>query len=168
MRHRLFVLLVAAVLGVLVLGGLEIGPTAARGPGGTMSSELVVDGGRSGWGPAQGRRGQRPPRSREGDTPRAGGDGEASAVVARSAREVEELRPLWERLQNGCLTSDIDHFLTYMRHAPGAVRPHVVLVEDGGRPTLVVARLEDGRLAARLGYKTLFSTRMRTLTVAYG
>jgi CelD/BcsL family acetyltransferase involved in cellulose biosynthesis len=81
---------------------------------------------------------------------------------------VEELRPLWERLQNGCLTSDIDHFLTYMQHAPGAVRPHVLLVEDGGLSTLVVARLEDGRLAARLGYKTLFSTRMRTLTVAYG
>lgn len=165
MIHRLFACAVALFLGVLALAGLEIGATAARGPGGIMSSELVVDGGRTSWGPATGKRGQRPPRARERD-----GEGdELSVHVARSAREVEELRPVWERLQGHHLTSDIDFFLTYMDNAPEAVRPHVLLVEGDGPPeTLVVGRVEDGRLEAQLGYKTMLSTRLRTLTVAYG
>lgn len=162
--HKLFVWAVGLFLGALVLGGLELGASAARGPGGMMSSELVVDGGRTKWGPVSGKRAQRPPRTREEDN-----HGDASVRVARSAREVEELRPTWERLQGPHLTSDIDFFLTYMDNAPGAVRPHVLLVENDELPaTLVAGRVEDARLEAKVGYKTMFSAQLRTLTVAYG
>ncbi len=89
--------------------------------------------------------------------------------VARTFEEVEELRPAWELLQNNHVTSDIDLVLTYCRHTPGVVRPHVVLVEDDGEPVaLAAARLEDVKLPARLGYKVVLNSSLRTLTVVYG
>ena len=89
--------------------------------------------------------------------------------VARSFEEAEELRPAWEQLQNDHLTSDIDFVLTYCRHTPGVVRPHVVLVEEHGEPVaLAVARLEDVRLPARLGFKVVLNSSFRALTVVYG
>jgi CelD/BcsL family acetyltransferase involved in cellulose biosynthesis len=89
--------------------------------------------------------------------------------VARSFEEAEELRPAWELLQNGRVTSDIDFMLTYCRHTAGVVRPHVVLVEDGGKPVaLAAARLEDTRLPARLGLKVVLDTSVRALTIVYG
>jgi CelD/BcsL family acetyltransferase involved in cellulose biosynthesis len=89
--------------------------------------------------------------------------------VARSFEEVEELRPTWERLQSGHVTSDIDFMLTYCRHTPGVLRPHVVVVEEDGVPVaLAAARLEDTRLPARLGYKVVLDTPVRALTVVYG
>jgi CelD/BcsL family acetyltransferase involved in cellulose biosynthesis len=92
-----------------------------------------------------------------------------SVRVARSFEEVEELRPAWEALQNGLLTSDIDFVLTYCRHTPGVLRPHVVLVEDDGEPlALAAARLEDIRLPAKLGYKVVLNSSVRALTVVYG
>jgi CelD/BcsL family acetyltransferase involved in cellulose biosynthesis len=129
-----------------------------------MSSDLVVDGGRQSAQPTQGRRTHRPGRPKPGD-----GDPSASVRVARNEDEVEAMRPQWEALQGTELTSDIDFFLTYVRNAPGMIRPHVVLVERDGAPlALVVGRLERGPVPARLGYKTLFSPEMRTLTIVYG
>jgi CelD/BcsL family acetyltransferase involved in cellulose biosynthesis len=88
--------------------------------------------------------------------------------VARTFEDVEALRPEWEALQSSALTSDLDFFLTYLRHAPGVVRPHVVHVEEDGRRALLVGRLEDQRLPAKLGYATVSNPRVRTIVVAYG
>ena len=88
--------------------------------------------------------------------------------VARTFDDVEALRPEWEALQSPALTSDLDFFLTYLRHAPGVVRPHVVHVEEDGRRALLVGRLEDQRLPAKLGYATVSNPRVRTIVVAYG
>ncbi len=88
--------------------------------------------------------------------------------VARTFEDVEALRPEWEALQSPALTSDLDFFLTYLRHAPGVVRPHVVHVEEEGRRALLVGRLEDQRLPAKLGYATVSNPRVRTIIVAYG
>ena len=89
--------------------------------------------------------------------------------VARSFEEAEELRPAWERLQNGHLTSDIDFVLTYCRHTAGVVRPHIVLLEEEGEPVALAAgRLEETRLPARLGYKVVLNSSVRALTVVYG
>jgi GNAT acetyltransferase-like protein len=89
--------------------------------------------------------------------------------VARSFEEAEQLRPAWELLHNGRVTSDIDFMLTYCRHTAGVLRPHIVLVEDDGEPVaLAMARLEDTRLPAKLGYKVVFNSSLRALTVVYG
>lgn len=95
--------------------------------------------------------------------------GEASGVsVARTIEDVEALRPEWEALRSPTLTSDLDYILTYLRHAPGVVRPHVVRVEQDGGPALLVGRVEDQRLPAKLGYATISNPRVRTVVVAYG
>ena len=92
-----------------------------------------------------------------------------SVQVARTHEEVEALRPTWARLQNDYLTSDIDFFLTYCRHTPNVVRPHAVLLEEGGAPKgLVASRLEDIQLPAKLAHKTVLNSRLRALTVVYG
>ncbi len=88
--------------------------------------------------------------------------------VARSPEEVEALRPAWARLQESHFTSDIDVFLTLVRTDPGVVRPHVLVLEQDGEPvSIVVARIEERALPARLGYLAV-SPRVRMLTVAYG
>ncbi len=89
--------------------------------------------------------------------------------VARSCEEVETLRPTWKRLENDLLTSDIDYYLTFVRHAPGVIRPHVVVVEESGEPAgLVIGRLEDATLEARVGPSFGFRPRVRALTVTHG
>jgi Acetyltransferase (GNAT) domain len=91
-----------------------------------------------------------------------------SVRVARSQEEVESLRQVWQSLQGQYFTSDIDVFLTVVRHAPGVVRPHALVLEQAGEPvSLVVGRLEDVTLPARLGYVGV-SPRMRMVTIAYG
>jgi CelD/BcsL family acetyltransferase involved in cellulose biosynthesis len=95
--------------------------------------------------------------------------GTASGVsVARTIEDVEALRPEWEALQGHALTSDLDYFLTYLRHAPGVVRPHVVRIEQDGELALLVGRVEDQRLPAKLGYATVSNPRVRMIIVAYG
>ena len=88
--------------------------------------------------------------------------------VARTIEEVEALRPEWEALQGPFLTSDIDFFLTYLRYARGVVRPHVVHVEQDGLHGLLVGRVQDQHLPAKLGYATVSNPRVRTLVIAYG
>ncbi|HSK15154.1 MAG TPA: GNAT family N-acetyltransferase [Gaiellaceae bacterium] len=90
-------------------------------------------------------------------------------TVARTVEEAESLRPVWERLQGPSLAADPDYFLTHVRHAQTIVRPHVVGGEEGGRPAaLIVARIDDTRLAARVGHMALLRPRVRALTVVSG
>lgn len=89
--------------------------------------------------------------------------------VARTVEEVEALRPVWERLEKRYVNSDIDFFLTHVRHAPGVLRPHVVSLEDDdGGVGLAVGRLEDARSPTRIGYAMVFNPHVRSLTVVYG
>jgi hypothetical protein len=89
--------------------------------------------------------------------------------VARTLEEVESLRPVWERLEGEHINSDMDFYMAHVRHAPQVVRPHVVLVEEGGEPAgLAVGRLENARSPTRLGYAMVFNPHVRSLTVVYG
>lgn len=155
---------VIVYLAVLAVAGLEAGATAARGPENTLSCELVVDGARLGESQTPARGTPRSSRARRKPLPIGG-----SVHIARCEAEVEALRPAWEELQTPHLTSDLDYFLTLIRHAPGIVRPHVVLTERAGQPaSLVVGRVEDEKLRARLGCGVGYGPRLRMLTVAYG
>ena len=90
-------------------------------------------------------------------------------VVARTAAEVDELRAAWERLEPRHLNADPDHFAAVLEGRGEAVRPHVVLAERDGEPeALAVARIEDLELEARLGYRSVFRPRVRTITLVYG
>jgi CelD/BcsL family acetyltransferase involved in cellulose biosynthesis len=90
-------------------------------------------------------------------------------TVARTIAEVEGLRDVWEALKPERLTADFDYHLTVLRHAPGVIRPHVVILERDGSPAaLAVGRVEEVDLTARLGYKTVLRPRVRALTISQG
>ena len=163
--RRAFIGCVFVLLTALGAGGISIGPTPARGPDRTMSSELVVDGARTPVAPRAHRRTLAVMKPGRGE----GDPSSKTFEVARTVAEVEELRDVWESLQGSRLASDLDYFLTCVGRTPGVVRPHVVLVEEEGEPAaLVVAQVEETELPARLDYKTLFAPTMRTLKVVYG
>jgi hypothetical protein len=95
--------------------------------------------------------------------------GALEITVARTIDEVEVLRPAWEVLQGTELTTDLDYFLTVLRHDPRVTRPHVLLAHRDGEPHgLVVGRLQDARLRCRLGYRKLYEPPVRTLIVVPG
>ena len=89
--------------------------------------------------------------------------------VARSVDEILALRPVWETLQSPFVTSDLEFVLAYVRNTASAIRPHAVVVRDESGPVAVVSgRIEDVRLPAGLGPKTLIEPKVRSLTVTYG
>ena len=95
--------------------------------------------------------------------------GRLAVRTARSAQEVEALRPVWNHFEFDVANADIDYHLTLVERSPAAVRPHVLVVEEDDAPAaLVIGRVEDVRLPAKLGYKTLWRPRVRALTVSYG
>jgi hypothetical protein len=95
--------------------------------------------------------------------------GQAHVRTARSGEEVEALRAVWDRFERDVVNGDIDYHLTVVDRRPMGLRHHVLLLEQNGAPsTLVVGRVGDVRLPARLGYKTVSRPRVRALTVSYG
>jgi Acetyltransferase (GNAT) domain len=89
--------------------------------------------------------------------------------TARSTEEVEALRTVWNRFEFDVANADIDYHVTLVERSPEALRPHILLVERDGAPSaLVVGRVEDVRLPAKLGYATLWRPQVRSLTVSYG
>ncbi len=90
-------------------------------------------------------------------------------IVARSQDEVEKLRPAWEALPVAHPHADPDFFLSVIAAREGAIRPHAVVVSDAERPVgLVAMRLEETRLPASFGYRTVYSPRVRALTLVPG
>ena len=89
--------------------------------------------------------------------------------VARSVEEVLALRPVWDVLQSPFVTSDLDFMLAYMSNTAGSIRPHAVVIRDENGPVaLASGRVEDVRLPARLGPKTVLNPEVRALTITYG
>jgi CelD/BcsL family acetyltransferase involved in cellulose biosynthesis len=89
--------------------------------------------------------------------------------TARSWAELDELRDAWGSLQGTQATTDPELFRIVLDADERVLRPHAVLLERDGAPrALVLARVEQLRLAARLGYRTVYRPRLRALTVVYG
>ena len=79
------------------------------------------------------------------------------------------LRDAWQAFDSNVMTTDPEHFLTVLEHRPEAVRPHVVhLTRDGRSSALLVGRIEDIELPARIGYRKVLAPRLRALTVVPG
>jgi CelD/BcsL family acetyltransferase involved in cellulose biosynthesis len=90
-------------------------------------------------------------------------------TTARSVEELDALAEIWDRMPGHEVTADREHFLTVLRLRPEAVRPHVVLLEREGEPVALAAgRIEDIRLPAKIGYRTIVSPRLRALTIVVG
>lgn len=75
--------------------------------------------------------------------------------VVKTPEEVEGLRQWWESWP-GNRDSEIDSYMTFLESNPSTVRPHVVVVERGGKPdAILVGRIDRGLIACRLGYLKL-------------
>ena len=89
--------------------------------------------------------------------------------VARTPDEVEAMRSAWDRLPVDNPAADPDHLLTLVRHSPTPLRPHVLLLEEDGRPpSFAVGRVGQVSLEARFGYTTVLQPRLEALTIAQG
>lgn len=88
--------------------------------------------------------------------------------VIRSVREIEQIRPAWEAMQVHP-NADIDFYLTVVFTRPDVLRPHIIVLESGGRPqAMLIGRIEKIPLECRLGYKILARPIVRALTIVHG
>lgn len=93
----------------------------------------------------------------------------SQVTVARSMEEVEALRGVWETIGVADIDSDIDYFLTVARNSPNVLRPHVILVQRPGRPTLMaIARLERLGIPLSVGYRTVMRPQLHAIVVTFG
>jgi len=91
------------------------------------------------------------------------------ATVARTYDDVESLRAVWEVLPGGVVTSDIDAFVTTLRASEHAPTPYVLLLQDdAGAQALAICRFEEIVLGAKVGYRSVYSPKVRSITVVYG
>src|SRR5579863_4385888 len=100
----------------------------------------------------------------------AGTTGLAPAVITviRGTAELEQIRATWEGWHQHP-NSDIDFYLTILSQRPEIIRPHIMVAHRGGSPVaLLVGRIEQRRLAFKLGYLTLLRPKVRVLTLPFG
>ncbi|TKT80272.1 GNAT family N-acetyltransferase [Aquamicrobium sp. LC103] len=93
---------------------------------------------------------------------------EPVVTVARSRQAVECLREAWAALPVTNIDSDIDYFLTVVRHAPRVVAPHVVHIRrEGSDDLLGVARLEELPVKLRLGRHAIGRFTLRAIVFSF-
>jgi hypothetical protein len=79
----------------------------------------------------------------------------ASVKVLRTLPELEEIRREWESW-SGNRDSEMDSYLACLRSNPATVRPHIVVVDRGGKPdAILVGRIDLSHISCRLGYLRL-------------
>ncbi|MGA3165848.1 MAG: GNAT family N-acetyltransferase [Terriglobia bacterium] len=90
-----------------------------------------------------------------------------SVKILRSAAEIEDFRETWKSWQ--CHpNSDLDFYLTILRLRPEILRPHVIVVHQGGSPdAMLVGRVEEREIRFKIGYATIFKSRARLLVFIY-
>ena len=94
-------------------------------------------------------------------------------VVATNKKEIEEIRPIWEKMQSSepspAIETDIDRYLSIIKSKEKTVQPYVIMITNKGNPeAMIIARIRMHKLPIKLGYKTLFHPQLKSLTVSYG
>jgi len=88
--------------------------------------------------------------------------------VLRSLEAIESLRPFWVALKSDP-ESDIDFVSFIVGIRPEIIRPHVLVVLEAGKPVALLAgRLENSHFEIKFGYKVLWRTKIRRITIFYG
>lgn len=89
--------------------------------------------------------------------------------VIRTREGLDSIREAWLSLRPQRITADPDYFRAALDGDPKIVRPHVVVLERAGEPeAMAVARVEHLDLPYRIGYRTVYKPRVRSLTVVVG
>ena len=88
--------------------------------------------------------------------------------IIRSIEDIERFREVWQTMQ-WHPNADIDFYLTIIGSRPQVLRPHIVVIEKEGAPTaMIIGRLEETRFKFKVGYRSLWSTTRKSITVVYG
>lgn len=100
-------------------------------------------------------------------------DSDWEITTARSLDETEAIRPIWKEMQRNepfpAINADIDRYLSVIKAAGNDLQPYITLVKQNGCPAvMVIGRIGKHALKLELGYKALFSPKLRCLTVVYG
>ncbi len=91
-----------------------------------------------------------------------------SISVAGTVEEVEEIRDIWESMQ-WHYRGNIDFYLAELQSENGNARPHVMLLRREGQPvSMLVGRIENQRLAFRIGYKVVYRPKASSLVILSG
>lgn len=88
--------------------------------------------------------------------------------VAKSGKEVEEIRNIWEKLQ--CHpNADIDFYLNIVNSREEIIRPHVIILYSGETPkAMMIGRIEERTIDLKIGYKTICKPKVLALAVIHG
>jgi hypothetical protein len=93
--------------------------------------------------------------------------------IAENSDEIEAIRPAWEYLQSrepfSLIDTDIDRYLSIIESMEGKAQPYVIVLSYEGKPSvMVIARIQILEHVIKVGYKTLFKPKLKTLVVVYG
>ena len=93
---------------------------------------------------------------------------QASLRILKGAAEFEELRDVWSAWCDHA-EADLDFFSIHLRHTPGVVRPHVMVIYRNGRPDcMLVGWLHHGIVTFKMGSLALFRSDARVLRFPAG
>lgn len=91
-----------------------------------------------------------------------------SIEVIRDFEGIGRIRPFWEQLQ-AHPNADVDYYRLVLDGRSQVLQPYVILLSRQGRPVaMMVGRIERKHLPLALGYKKIFSPKVRLLTIIYG
>ena len=89
-------------------------------------------------------------------------------AMARTIKEVEKMREKWE-LMKPFPSADIDYFLTLIRFRKNVIRPYVIMLSRGEKPkTLIVGRIEYISKELKIGTKSLYRSKVKSLIIDIG
>jgi hypothetical protein len=89
-------------------------------------------------------------------------------AVARSRDELAALRKEWLELPIDSITAHPDYFAAVLDSTEHVDGPYIVTLRRGGAlEALLVCRRERLELSSKIGYQTVWSPRVRSITVVY-
>lgn len=89
-------------------------------------------------------------------------------TVARTRSELDDLRDEWLMLPNDSITAHPDYFRAVLDSVEHVTGPFVVALRNGGGvEALLVCRAETISLPCKIGYRTVWAPKVRSLTVVY-
>jgi hypothetical protein len=95
----------------------------------------------------------------------AGSDQGYRVRVARTVPEIEEIRSVWESMQNFPLV-DIDYFLEIILPREEVLSPHIMLLDFKGRTVaMMIGILMIDNAELKFGYKKVYQKKMRSLVM---
>lgn len=93
---------------------------------------------------------------------------ELPITILSSPSEIEKLRDIWACWQDHP-NSDIDFFLTIANARKDRVTPYVIVIGPQQSPNAIaVGRLEDSVFQVRIGYKSLYRIKLKTIVIIHG